>query len=197
MPAEMLASWALAQGEGILLEILLPAAGVTLILAGVVMWGRKRRHRAQHKHVTPREQLHRMKEERAVRGDLEQLMVEIEQLAKRMGAQLDAKSMRLERLLREADAKIATLERQQGEQVEGPGDSREPAPPPPLAPSPPSRDQAADTQTQAASDTATDESELAVSVYRLADAGLTPLEIARQLNEHQGKIELVLALRQS
>ncbi|MFA9477320.1 hypothetical protein ACERK3_03315 [Phycisphaerales bacterium AB-hyl4] len=176
-----------------LLEILLPAAGVTLILAGVVMWGRKRRQQAKQSNLSPREQLHRMKEERAVRGDLEQIMVEIEQLAKRMGAQLDAKSMRLERLLREADAKIAELERQPVGQP-APGEA-EPAPPP--ASPGVVDDEPTESPAQAPFGTVNDDRELTDSVYRLSDAGLTPLEIARQLNEHQGKIELVLALRQS
>jgi len=34
-------------------------------------------------------------------------------------------------------------------------------------------------------------------VYDLADAGKNPVEIASQLNEQTGKVELVLALRKS
>lgn len=33
------------------------------------------------------------------------------------------------------------------------------------------------------------------SIYALADAGSDPLEIAKQLDEHVGKVELILALR--
>jgi len=33
-------------------------------------------------------------------------------------------------------------------------------------------------------------------VYRLADAGNDPIEIARITGEHVGKVELILALRQ-
>ncbi len=36
---------------------------------------------------------------------------------------------------------------------------------------------------------------LAASVYELADRGCTPLEIARNLDEQVGKVELILALR--
>lgn len=33
-------------------------------------------------------------------------------------------------------------------------------------------------------------------IYALADEGLTPVDIARRLNQHRGKVELILALRQ-
>ena len=36
---------------------------------------------------------------------------------------------------------------------------------------------------------------LARSVYQLADEGMEPTQIAQQLDEHIGKIELILALR--
>ena len=42
---------------------------------------------------------------------------------------------------------------------------------------------------------ATSNDPLAASVYELADAGVDPIAIARQLNEHVGKVELILALR--
>jgi hypothetical protein len=38
---------------------------------------------------------------------------------------------------------------------------------------------------------------LARAVYELADAGRTPVQIAGELNEHTGKIELILNLRKS
>ena len=38
---------------------------------------------------------------------------------------------------------------------------------------------------------------LTASVYEMADAGQSALDIARELDEHTGKIELILALRQS
>ncbi|MEX0652842.1 MAG: hypothetical protein WD534_12430 [Phycisphaeraceae bacterium] len=185
--------WTLAQPTW-LVNLLLPA-GLMMIVMSLLMWGRKKRARMGQTRVTAREQFHQMREEKAVRGDLEQIMVEIEQLAKRMSAQLDAKSMRLERLLADADAKIAELERRQG-QV---GSGREtPAFPPPREPQ--ASEPAASVSSSpepAADDAAGDERALAESVYKLADAGLKPLEIARELNEHQGKVELVLALRQT
>ena len=36
---------------------------------------------------------------------------------------------------------------------------------------------------------------LAEQIYELADAGRTPVEIAQDLDEQVGKVELILALR--
>jgi hypothetical protein len=38
---------------------------------------------------------------------------------------------------------------------------------------------------------------LAQQIYRLSDAGLTPSEIAQRLGQHTGKVELIIALRNS
>jgi hypothetical protein len=38
---------------------------------------------------------------------------------------------------------------------------------------------------------------LARAVFELADAGRTPVQIAGELNEHTGKVELILNLRKS
>jgi hypothetical protein len=42
---------------------------------------------------------------------------------------------------------------------------------------------------------ANDPEALAQQIYRLSDAGLTPGEIAQRLGQHTGKIELIIALR--
>lgn len=133
--------------------------GVLLIIVALMLGIRKKRRRIAQR-GTAREQLERMNQETAVRGDLEQLMVEIEQLAKRLGAQLDAKTLALEKLLHEADQVIEKLERGAG-----------PTEPP------------ADPQT--------------IRIYRLADEGRSPMEIAQELDEHVGKVELILALRKA
>lgn len=139
-------------------DALLPL-GVLLIIVALMLGIRKKRRRIAQR-GTAREQLERMNQETAVRGDLEQLMVEIEQLAKRLGAQLDAKTLALEKLLHEADQVIEKLERGAG-----------PTEPP------------ADPQT--------------IRIYRLADEGRSPMEIAQELDEHVGKVELILALRKA
>ncbi len=122
------------------------------------------------------ENIERMRQLRGMRGDLEDLMVEIEQLAKRLGAQLDAKSVQIEQLLAEAEQKIARLNALQAEAnsaASGGGDTGQPNP-----------------EMGAISD-----DPLARSVYELADKGNDSAQIARELDEHVGKVELILALR--
>ena len=82
--------------------------GVVFITAWLILRIRKRGSRNATQ-PTAREQLERYKTRDAVRGDLEGLMVDIEQLARRLGAQLDAKAQQLETLLAQADQRIADL----------------------------------------------------------------------------------------
>ena len=161
-------------------RIAIPFLGVLLITISMMMGIRKKLRRSQTR-GTAREQVQELKQKKAVRGDLEQLMVEIEQLAKRFGAQLDAKTVRMERLIDEADRKIGELK--QLDRARRDADEPQPAcPPQPTTPNPqpPTPDDA-----------------LKRSVYHLAEQGLDPAGIAHQLNEHVGKIELILALRKT
>ncbi|MCC7409277.1 MAG: hypothetical protein IT442_14520, partial [Phycisphaeraceae bacterium] len=120
---------------------LIPLLGIVLLVAGLVMMYRSRRQRSMAPRITPQEQVERWRQEKGLRGDLEELMVEIEQLAKRMAAQLDAKAVRIEQLLEEADQKVAALESAAG----NPPTPRAAAPEPSSAP-----------MTQAAAPPATD-----------------------------------------
>lgn len=143
---------------------MMPFAGILLILLWMMMrWRSRRRDIANYQ--SPIERAERYQQERGMRQDLESLMVEIEQLARRFSTQLDAKSMQLEKLMREADEKIAKLEGLPKPTSQDP---------PPAAPV---------------------EDELTRNVYRLADAGHDAGAIAQQLGEHVGKVELILALR--
>lgn len=173
------------------LNIAVPLLGVLLITVGMLMGIRSKRRRAGAR-SSARERVDELRQKQAVRGDLEQLMTEVEQLAKRFGTQLDAKMMQMERLIDEADRKIAELKQLEQArraamslQVSEPtsfsplptANPQPPAPNPPPAPSP-------------------DEA-LKRSVCALADRGVDPVEIANQLNEHVGKVELILALRKA
>lgn len=150
-------------------------SGLVMVIAALMIKLRKRSKRVDRE-GPPREQLERVRQQSAMRGDLEHLMVEIEQLAKRLGTQLDAKTLHLEKTMREAEKVIARLE-----SVKQTG--------------------APDVSTPAQSVTASAfESEIdpfTRSVCELADQGLAPKDIANQLNEHIGKVELVLALRKT
>ena len=170
----------LAQTDSIIPPTALFIAGVILITAWLFMRMRKRRIDGPG-HPTAREQLERYRQHDGVKNDLEGLMVDIEQLAKRLGAQLDAKAMRLEKLIDDADLRISQLD-------SPPGPTATAATtPPPLAPP--------DTAPPSPAPTHSPDP-LTADVYALADDGLTPPQIATRLDEHTGKIELILALRQ-
>lgn len=113
---------------------------------------------------------------RVVAGDAQGLAAELQATAQRLGSQLDNKARRLEKLIEDADQRIAALE---------------------TAP----RATAGSTLTQAGTPApARTNGERPVDaltreVYEHADAGRTAVEIAQQLDEQVGKIELILALR--
>lgn len=200
------------------------AVSVGLLIVGVVFisaWLLMRiRKRSVHGpgHPTARENLERYKQRDGVRHDLEGLMVEIEQLAKRLGNQLDVKAIRVEKLIDEADLRIAQLQQALRDQHTpashsgngpAPGSATNHAPDGSAAPGSPAANRAspnpASPEAIARQLNAVVESpltseaqtkQLTAEVARLADAGHAPEAIAKQLDEHVGKIELILALRQ-
>lgn len=175
------------------LNIAIPLLGVVLITIGMMMGIRKKRRQAGAR-SSSRERVDELRQKQAVRGDLEQLMTEVEQLAKRFGTQLDAKTMQMERLIEEADRKIAELK--QLEQARRDAMSLQPPQasyPKPQAPETHPPSDIAHPPSPAPSPDET----LKRSVCALADRGVDPVEIAKQLNEHVGKVELILALRKA
>lgn len=122
-------------------------------------------------------------QQRAVERDMSNLLVELSEMARQMTAQLDTRSAKLELLIKDADERIRTL------RAAGPG-------PTDLA--------AADAldgviaEAKALREPLLNEQKpdpRHAQVYDLADQGLTPPEIARQLDRPSGEIELILALR--
>ncbi|MEM9916294.1 MAG: hypothetical protein AAF911_15170 [Planctomycetota bacterium] len=183
------------------------AVSVGLLIVGIVFisaWLLMRiRKRSVHgpDHPTAREHLERYKQQDGVRNDLEGLMVEIEQLAKRLGNQLDVKAMRIEKLIDEADLRIAQLQQTMRDEHAAPptaspagshpaSDSPKPASPEAIA-----KQLSAVVESPLTSEAQTEQ--LTAEVGRLADEGKSAEDIAKQLDEHVGKIELILALRKS
>ena len=165
--------------------------GVVLVTTSLLMRLKKRRAKAAGS-PTAHEQIQQNRQHRGMRGDLETLMVEIEALSKRFASQLDAKSIQLERLLDEADQRIARLEGLGQDAVESRFDTAGELGSSSVGPEAGSSDDQASALAQEAGD-----DPLARSVYELADQGSDATQIARQLNEHVGKIELILALRRA
>lgn len=110
--------------------------------------------------------------QREVEKQMTELLVELEQMARKMTAHLDTRSARLETLIRDADERIATL-RTLSASTPGALDSRlDPFPAEPGAP-----------ETRHA------------DVYELANQGQSARQIAQTLSRPHGEIELILALR--
>lgn len=141
-------------------------------------------------------------QQRAVEREMGNLLVEYEEMVRRMTAHLETRAAKLELLIREADEKIARL----GAAVEGAdaradagapvgddagpamtsADAPDPGSPPPTEAPPASLPPAGRSAGPDARHT---------EVYRLADNGQSPRQIARKLNRPHGEIELILALR--
>ncbi|MBN4061165.1 hypothetical protein JYU15_01885 [bacterium AH-315-I18] len=136
--------------------------------------------------ASPQELIERNRQIRGMQGQLQELMVEVETMARRFGVQLDAKARRLENLLSQADDRIEELRELQGQpphqtsqmtqddtqSESSPTQPQQRTPQPPIAEDP-----------------------LAKSVYQLADSGMDAHAIAMELDEHVGKVELIMALR--
>jgi len=116
------------------------------------------------------------------REALESLMADSEELTRRLAAILDNKAARLESLLERAERAASRLERAAG----GAGDEPEPE----RGGSAAHRREGNALRTGAAT-----ADPVSREIYSLADEGLPPVEIARRLEEHVGKVELILALR--
>jgi hypothetical protein len=112
--------------------------------------------------------------ERELRRDLEALMVELQELSRKISAEIDTRFVKLEAAMRDADRRIAALNRLSRGQ--------EPAP-------------LAELPSAGESNLSTEPDSRHQVVYELADAGFGPVEIARDLGKTPGEVELILNLR--
>lgn len=110
------------------------------------------------------------------RAPLERLLHDTETLTRLATDALDERMRQLEALIAAADERLAELDRRMGPGGEG-LKSRTPE--------------------VHVRHVETPRDSMMEEVYRLADAGRSPVEIARELEEHPGKVELILALRTS
>ncbi|HRP62424.1 MAG TPA: hypothetical protein PK400_03945 [Phycisphaerales bacterium] len=174
-------------------EMLIPMLVVLGIVIMAIMLGMSMRGkiaRRQAESLSPRERLDQIKADAEHRARRQGLSPESLDIAQSLATLLDTKSARLELLLEEAEHRIAQLESLVREASPQQQAISEPAPPveSPRDVPPPRR---------AAHANADAVDPLSRSVYELADTGRTPVQIAQQLDEQVGKVELILALRQS
>lgn len=162
-------AWTIALSSDSMLPGLLFAGGILLAVVLLLRQWRRTAGKRTELDRHPRERIDELHERAtAGRDGVEELMSDAEQLTRRLAATLDNKAARLEQLIDEAERTLARLERATGSPVSQPG--------PTLA-------------------AHADEGHEAI--YRLADAGRAPAEIARELNRPVGQVELILNLRKS
>lgn len=160
--------------------------GVVILVAAMLRWTYRRQRRPD---PAPRglaqDHIAKIEEEHAMRGDMQELMVQLQELSRNINAQIETKFVKLETSIRSADERIATLERLLRAANGQPGidavvgDEGERALP--------TDDQPSSAPPDAA----------IAEVYRLADAGNDTLAIAQQTGQTPGEIELILSLRDS
>lgn len=107
------------------------------------------------------------------------MMADAEELTRRLAAILDNKAARIEVLIEHADQRLAALAEAEAKTAAQPSPAQCDPPTPPEPPAPLSLDP------------------LHRRVYDLADKGISPVEIARQIDRPTGQIELILALRRA
>ena len=114
-------------------------------------------------------------QERGVERDMQNLLVELTQMARQTSAQLDTRAAKLETLLREADEKIAQLSALKSVAT-------------PIIPPGP----------RLVTDSVTPQNETEDKyheIYMMADRGISVREIAQKIGKPAGEVELILALR--
>lgn len=175
--------------------LVLGAVSVMLLLV--------RRYQARHARddASASEQIQAARDGLRVRQSMDELLVQLEECARRVNAQLDTKFARLEAVVRDADDRIARLAwlLEQVEQVRGrlaarsarPGAGADSAPR--VAPG-----QREDTASRAGAAPASRpplSDETRERVYALSDAGRPAIVVAEALGLTLGEVELLLALR--
>jgi hypothetical protein len=165
------------------LPTLLFSLGIVVLLLTVILTLRRRlRRMAPGAELSPRERIERLRSGGApprnawaarASESVGSLMADAEELTRRLAAVMDDRAARLESLLARAEQAAERIEHALG--VAEPHGAE-----PRLSETRPGA---------AAADPVSHE------IYTLADEGMEPVEIARRLEEHVGKVELILALR--
>jgi hypothetical protein len=157
------------------LSLLVLVLGVIGLL--LIMTRRRLRESQNSPRAYAREQIRRIRDERKVNHEVQDVMVELQQVSREVGAQIETRFAKLESAIRSADQRIDRLTRLI-RQADGKATVDVTV--------------AEDT---GAGDAAAQSGSTRRLAYQLADAGRTPVEIARDLGTTSGEVELILALR--
>jgi len=158
-------------------QIALIAVVVVAITLSLVSNARRRRERGPSPKAYAREQIARLKEDQAVQKDVADVMLQLQQLAREVNAQLDNNFIRLEKCIADADERIDRLDRlirrADGE---------------------PTVDAVVEEADGEAGGEALKGQALRDRVCELHEQGRSPKDIARTLARALGEIELIIAL---
>jgi hypothetical protein len=126
-----------------------------------------------------------LSQQRSVERQMQNLLVELSEMTRQMNAQLDTRAAKLEVLLKQADERIAALQRLNASSSNASLASSEA----------PIQDFTPDLKPASPESTSTPLDPRHEEIYALADQGHGAKEIATRLNRPSGEVELILALR--
>ncbi len=152
-------------------SVLLAAAVVLLVMVVLGKSRRKAIARSREIVATPQERLAELRHRAEHDAGIEARVAEAADQIRELTALLDTRIQTLDVLIQQADERIERMQ---------PSAAQQPAAP-------------ANGAARAHETTTADGQKRAI--YELADQGLTPAEIASRLDQHAGKVELILALR--
>jgi hypothetical protein len=173
------------------LQMLMLAGGVLGL--GIVMRSTYRRVSESRRQPrdTAREMYRDLSDRSEARRDVEQVMLELDALARQIHGRIDTRIAKLESIIKDADERIDKLSRL-GRKAEGRstvdvtvgGDAHYEAAVPARSPAVP----------QGAGADCNDRQ---TAIYGLADAGMTASQISEKLGHPVGEVELIIALRKT
>lgn len=198
-------------------------AGVVLVVLMVIISTRRRAaDRGSSPKSYAREQIARLRQQNQVREDLKELMICLEEMSRDINGQCDTRFAKLEKVIADADARIAELKRlgvernaraanstptiiemprtdQLDETPRQPADMTSDGPAtsaeqPTGQPTGQSTGQPTGQPTGQSSDEPDQPDVLRRQVLELAEAGKQPVEIARELGRDVGEVELIIKL---
>jgi hypothetical protein len=173
-----------------------------VLCATVIMIVLLRRHqfRGTSRREMARDHVSRIRDQHRLRQSMDELLVQLEEASRRVGAQIDTKFAKLETVIQDADDRLARLEHVLGRlggekaasRASAGGRSTRPAS---ITRTPPTSgaEKVARNSPGRSPGEAPDPS--FERVYELIDAGASPLKTAEQLGLPLGEVELILNLR--
>lgn len=177
------------------------ALGIAMITTVLLRrWLKRTRQVRQAAGAPIREQRERL-QGRAERDSLDRLMVEVQELTRVCAAQIENRATKLEYLIELADQRLNELQRA-CEDAERRIDSRSSGPTDSAVvratrTTASTGDWSSPSATVEAARDSNPGDQLSRRVHELSQMGLKSIEIARQLDEQVGKVELILALREA